>query len=366
MKKNPDSLREMGARAVGLVLEAAGADRVDSLYLGNMLSDELQGQKHTAALIADAAGLSDLEALDIRAATATGAAALRMAYLSVASGQAELSIAAGVEKMSDGDARQALARALDAETEIPAGETLLSMNARLMQLYLDAHKLEYESFAPFAVNAHANAVTNPLALFRREIDLETVKNSKLVAPPMRLYDCAPVCDGAAAVMLAPTAHARKYTETPVQLLASAASIDRFRIEDRADPLGLTASRLSAEKAFRQADIKPEDIDFFEVHDAFSIMSCLALEACGFAERGQGWRMARDGDIRPGGRLPIATMGGLKARGHPIGATALYQTCEIFQQLTGSAGPNQLKRANRGLLQSIGGAGTTILTHLFGT
>ena len=362
------SLRELGAAAVRRALADAGADRADALFVGNMLADELQGQKHIASLIADEAGLVGAEALQVRAATATGAAALRMAYLAVAGGQAEVAVALGVEKMSSDRPHvvSALAKALDAEREVRSGATLLSQNARLMQLYLDRYRLRITDFDGFALNAHANANHNPNALFHdRVVTAADVDASPVVSAPLRLHDAAPICDGAAAVVVTRTGQARAFTDRPVRMLGASVVTDRFRIEDRDDPLRLAAATRSAHEAFRRANVHRSDIGFFEVHDAFSIMSALILEATGFAEPGYGWRLAADGAIRPDGRLPISTMGGLKARGHPIGASAIYQTCEIVAQLTGRAGANQLADPRVALLQSVGGAGSTVLTHIFG-
>lgn len=363
-KQAPASLRELGVRATRLAIEDAGIDRVDTLYAGNMLSDELQGQKHIASLVASEAGLHGIEALQVRAATATGAAALRMAYFAVASGEAELAVAVGVEKMSTTPPTSALAKALDAELEVPTGATLISQNARLMQAYLDRYGVPYEGFANFAINAHRNAATNPYALFQKEVSGEEVLESRIVNAPIRLFDCSPICDGAAAVVLASNDAAHEFADHPVRILASAVATDWLRVDDRPDPLAVKAARLSAWKAYERAGVGPDDVDFFEVHDAFSIMGCLLLEAAGFAEQGEGWRLAADGEIFREGRLPIATLGGLKARGHPIGATALYQTCEIVRQLTGRAGANQLPQAEFGMLQSVGGVAATVLTHLF--
>lgn len=365
-KVHAAGLREMGAAVTRDALAAAGLERVDALYLGNMLSDELQAQKHVATLVADEAGLAGVEALQVRAATTTGAAALRVAYLAVASGAVETAVAVGVEKMSDQSPIPALAKALDARTEVPDGATMLSQNARLMQRYMARYNVPAEVFVNFSVNAHRNANHNPNALFHsKKVTAEDVLASRVVVPPIRLYDCAPICDGAAAVVLAPTAAARHYTERPVQILASSGATDRFRFADRPDPLHLSASAVSAQMALQQAGLARTAVDVFELHDAFSIISCLQLEAVGFAPPGEGWRLAVENEIAPEGAIPISTMGGLKARGHPIGATALYQTCEIVQQLTGNAGANQVPHARVGLLQSVGGVGSTVLTHLFG-
>ncbi len=365
---SPLSLRQLGAEAVQRAMADAGVDHVDALFVGNMLADELQGQKHLASLIADEAGLRWVEALQVRAATATGAAALRMAYLSVASGQAEVAIALGVEKMSThrDQVISALAKALDAELEVPGGATLLSQNAKLMQLYLERYGRQISDFDGFALNAHANANGNPNALFHdRSVTKATIDAAPVVSAPLRRFDAAPICDGAAAVVLTRTKQARAFHHQPVKMLAASVVTDRFRIADRDDPLVLAASARSAHAAFKRANVHRSDIDFFEVHDAFSIMAALILEAVGYAEPGQGWRLAAEGEIFRDGSIPISTMGGLKGRGHPIGASAIYQTCEVVAQLTGAAGANQLPDPKIGLLQSVGGAGSTVLTHIFG-
>lgn len=365
-KRHEASLRELGAEAVRGALAAGGLERVDALYLGNMLSDELQSQKHVAALVADEAGLAGIEALQLRAATASGAAALRAGFLAVASGWVDTVAVVGVEKMSEQSPVLALAKALDARHEVPEGATMLSQNAQLLQLYCQEYDVSPDAFAEFAVNAHRNARHNPNALFREKlVTRETVLSSRFIVPPLRLYDCAPICDGAAAVVLARTDEAGRYSRQPVRLLASAAATDRFRLADRPEPLRLRAAEASARQALADARITLDEVDFFELHDAFSIMACLQLEAAGFAPPGQGWRLAAEDEIAIEGRIPIATLGGLKARGHPIGATALYQACEIVQQLTGNAGPNQLPSPRIGLQQSVGGGGSTVLTHLFG-
>lgn len=365
-KKTTMSLRQLGAAVVRKAMDDAGVEKVDALFVGNMLGDELQGQKHLGALISDEVGLAGIEALEVQAATATGAAALRMGYLAVASGEADLAVAVGVEKMSEGIATPALAKALDAEREVPNGANLLSMNAELMRLYYQRYKIPQDVLLNFSVIAHQNARHNPNALFHNQaVTLRQARASRVIYPPLRLLDCSPVCDGAAAVILAPTEHARAYTKYPVKILASSVATDRFRLADRADPLWLEAAHTSAQKAFRLANVNRDDVSLFEVHDAFSITACLLLEAVGFCKPGQGWQLANEKQIGIKGKLPISTMGGLKARGHPIGATALYQTCEILLQLTGRAGKNQVRNAKIGLLQSVGGVASTVVTHVFG-
>ncbi len=357
-------LVQMGARATRLAMDDAGVEQVDALYVGNMMADELQNQKHLGALIADAAGLVGVEALEAGAASAAGAAALRLGYLAVASGDLDLVAVLGVEKMSEGAAVPALSKALDGKLEVPIGATMISRNAELMQMYMQAYDVPEDAFVNFAVNAHNNGRHNPNALFRKRVSARKVRNSRVVSGPLRLYDASPLCDGAAAVILAPTEQARAFSQHPVKMLSCTVATDHFRIEDRPNPLWLQAAENSAREAMLRANVHLNDIDIFEVHDAFSIMATLQLEAAGFAEPGEGWKLAADKAIYRRGKVPIATMGGLKARGHPIGATALYQTCEIVLQLTGRAGKNQVKKADVAIMQSVGGAAATMLTHIF--
>lgn len=359
------SLRQLGGEAIRRAMEDASVDRVDALFASNMLADEIQGQKHIASLIAEEANLFGVEALQVRAAMAGGAAAIRVAFLSVASGEADLAIAVGAEKMSEGVATPALSKALDAMRDVPDGATMISKNADLKRMYLDRYNVPEDGLVNFPVVAHDNARSNPFALYKKTISPSEVQSSRVIHAPLHLFECSPICDGAAAVVLAPSEQARALNPEPVQLLASSVVNDRFRIDDREDPLQLEAAHRSSHDAYRKANINREDIHLFEVHDAFSIMACLQLEAAGFAEPGQGWRLAVEDEIRLQGQIPITTMGGLKARGHPIGATGLYQACEIVLQLIGRAGANQVRNAEIGMMQSVGGAASTVLTHIFG-
>jgi acetyl-CoA C-acetyltransferase len=233
-----------------------------------------------------------------------------------------------------------------------------------MQRYLYEYKVTRGDFAGFAINAHANGAGNPNAMFRKPISRETFMRSAIVADPIGLLDASPMGDGAAAVILCPTKQAREYTDNAVRVRGSAVATDTLSVHDRRDPLWLQAAEDSSRRAYRQAGVDPADIDFFEVHDAFTIMSALSLEANGFAGRGKGTWLARDGEITPEGKIPITTRGGLKARGHPVGATGLYQIVEAIQQLRGEAGENQLTNARLGMTQNIGGSGATIITHIF--
>jgi len=360
------SLRHLAYDAIKAAMRDAGVERADALYVGNMLSGEISGQSHLGPLIADFAGLRGIEAIKVEGACASGAAAVRLGYLAVASGLQDIAICAAVEKMTDDVGNRltsGLAQAADADYELIHGISFVALNALLMRRYMYEYDVRHEAFAGFSINAHANAVGNPNAMFRRAITAEAFKKAGMVADPINLLDSSPMADGAAAVILCPTEQAREFTDNAVRIAGSAMATDSLSIHDRHDPIWLQAAQDSAERAYRQAGVGPDDIDLFELHDAFSIMSALSLEATGFAERGKGWQLAADGDIRPDGRIPVCTMGGLKARGHPVGATGIYQIAEATQQLRGEAGGCQIPNARLAMAQNIGGSGATIVTHI---
>jgi len=360
------SIRDLGAQAVLAALHDAGIERPDALYVGNMLSGPLASQEQLATLIADWSGLRGIEALKAEAACASGAAALRVGYMAVASGLHDVVVVLGVEKMTDLDGDEAtiaLMNAADAEYEAIHGTTFISLNAMLMRRYMEEYQVPHEAFAGFPVNSHANAVYNPQAMFHQAITRETFVGARMIADPINLFDSAPIADGAAAVVLCAAERARELVPHPVRIAASSVATDSVALHDRHDPLFLAAVYNSAMKAYRQAEIGPQDIDLFELHDAFSIIAALSLEASGFAPRGQGTRLAADGEIGPHGRVPIATMGGLKARGHPVGATGLYQVVEAALQLRGEAGKNQVPDAHWAMTQNVGGVGGTAFTHI---
>ncbi len=359
------SLRDLAVDAIAAALKDADVERVDALYVGNMLSGELTAQQHLGTLIADWAGLGNIEAVKVEAADASGAAAIRLGYIGVASGVQDLVVVCGVEKATDTDAEitnAAWSSATDAEYESVHGLTMAGISGLLMQRYMHEFGLRREDFAPFAVNAHRNGVNNPCAMFRSPISVEAFVKAGMVADPIGMFDAAPLCDGAAAVVLCPGEHAGKSGGKPVRIRASVMATDRLALHSRRDPLFLQAASLSAHRAYQQGGVAPSDIDLFELHDAFTIVAALCLEACGFAERGKGTWLARDGEITLQGRIPISTMGGLKARGHPIGATGVYQIVELVTQLRGEAGANQID-CHLGMAQSIGGSGATAVTHI---
>ena len=360
------SLKELAGEAVQAAIADAQVERVDALYVGNMLSGVLNGQEHLGALVSDWVGLRGVEAVKIEAACGSGAAALRLGYVAVAGELADFVVVAGVEKMTDRPSNQvtaALAMASDGDFEAQNGLSFVALNALLMRRYMHEYGLQHRDFAPFAINAHKNAVANPNALFPHPVTTEEFCTARMIADPVNLLDSSPVCDGAAAVVLCPTEIARSLAARPVVIRASASATDTLALHDRRDLLGLEGVAASAAKAYRQAGVTPQDIDLFELHDAFTIMSVLSLEACGFAPRGGGVRLGAEGDIAIGGQIPITTMGGLKARGHPVGATGIYQIIEVVQQLRHQAGPNQVRDASLGMAQNIGGSGATVVTTI---
>lgn len=367
------SARELAYEAISSSMADAGIERADALFVGNMLSGSLLDQEHLGTLVADFCGLHGIEAAKVEAACASGAAALRVGTMAVASGFHDIVIVAGLEKMTDTvgkDTTAGLATAADAEYEALHGVSFVGLNALIMQRYMYEYDVPLDAFAGFSINAHRNGANNPNAMFQEPITLEDYLRAPAIATPINIMDSSPVCDGAAAVVLVPTEWAHRFTtghhRGAVQILASASANDTLAVHDRRDPLFLEAAQISSQKAYRQAGISPEELDLFELHDAFTIMTALSLEANGFARRGEGWRMAHEGEIGIHGRIPISTMGGLKSRGHPVGATGIYQIVECVLQLTGQAGANQVPNARLAMAQNIGGSGATVITHILGT
>lgn len=361
------SLRELAGDAALAALLDSGLARTDAIYVGNMMSGSANHQQHLGAYIADWIGMRGSEALRLEAACSSGAAAFRSAVIAVASGQIETALAVGVEKMTDSPVNEItveLATAADADWEAGQGLSFVALNALIMQRYMYEYGWKKEDFAPFAVNAHANAMHNPFARFHEPTTIEAYLKAPMVADPINLMDASAIGDGAAACVVVPLEIFNgQPTHRIVKVLASAAATDTIAVDHRKDPLWLKAANLSSTQAYTQAGITSSDIDFFELHDAFSIMAVLSLEANGFSERGKGPRLALDGDILPNGKIPIATRGGLKARGHPVGATGMYQIVEAVQQLRGEAVGSQVENAHIGMTQNIGGSGSNIITHI---
>ncbi len=358
------SIRDIAADAVLQALHDAGREAAEGVFVGNMMSGIINSQGNLGPLVADWSGQRGGDAVKVEAACASGAAAFRSGLMAVASGELGSALVVGVEKMTDRTPHEvtaALATASDADYELDMGVSFVGLNAMIMRRYMYEYGWKHADFAPFAINAHANAVHNPYARLRHKITLEDFEKSAMIATPINLMDASPIGDGAAAVYLVPAEEVAAGAR--IRVAASASATDTIAIHDRREALFLSAAYKSVQEAYRQAGVGPEDIDVFELHDAFTIMSALSLEACGFAERGKGVQLGLEGEIAPSGRIPLTTRGGLKARGHPVGATGVYQIVEVAQQLRGECGETQVPEAHIGMAQNIGGSGATIITHI---
>lgn len=363
--------RYMARTAIAEAMRSASIEPADvtALFVGNMLAGILAQQQQLGPLFADVAGLRGVESMTLEAACGSGAAAVRVGYSAIAGGLHDVVVVCGAERMTQAardDITAALATAADWELEGVHGASFISLNARLMSLYMERYGVRAEQFAPFAIAAHTNAMNNPNALLHKPLDRTGYMNSRLLSPPVRLMDAPPTCDGAAAVVLATEDVARAAARggsQPVEIIASAVGTDSLAIDKRVDKLKLAAAEISSRRAFSQAEVSHDEIDIFELHDAYTVITALSLEAAGFAEPGQALRLGEEGVINIDGRLPISTMGGLKARGHPVGATGVYQIVETVMQLTDRAGRNQVANARTAIVQNIGGTGATVVTHI---
>jgi acetyl-CoA C-acetyltransferase len=362
------SLRELALEAIQAARADAGGLRPQALYAANMLAPALSGQTHLGALLADFAGLRGIEAASFEAAGASGGVALRQAYLAVRSGLIDVALVVGVEKVTDRvgpSVEAAMAMSADADHEAIQGLTPAAQAGLMMRRYLHETGAPAEALAGFSLTAHANAVHSPHAFLRKAISLEEYRSAPPVNDPLTIYDIAPLADGAAALILARReALTAAGDHAYVHVIGSSVSIAALALHDQPDVLGLDAAEQSAQRAYQQAGLGPEEIDVFELHDAYSIYAALALEASGFAPHGHGWRLATDAETGLRGRIPAMTFGGSKARGEVGGATGLYQAAEVVLQVQGRAGANQVPDARVGMAQCIGGAGATAATHIF--
>ena len=361
------SLRDLALMALEAAIQDAGGLRPDILFVGNMVAPAASHQAHLGALISDYGGLAGIEASTIEAGGASGGAALRMGYLSIKSGEAKVALVLGIEKVTDqlgpgAEAIQSLGE--DSDYEAVHGLTPNAQAALLMRRYMHEYRITHDAFAGFPIVAHANAVTNSHAMYHNRVTLEAYQQADPISDPLTLFDTAPVADGAAALILTqsdllPSA----YSQPLVRITGSSLVTDRLAIHDRLDPLAFDAARRSVERACRQAGILPGDVDLFELYDSYSIVAALSLEAAGLAKRGEGWKLAQDGKLNRDGEMPIATLGGLKARGNPGGATGVYQAVEAALQLRGEAGANQVANAKRALIQCLAGPASSSVTHV---
>ncbi|MDR2830230.1 MAG: thiolase domain-containing protein [Methanobrevibacter sp.] len=360
------SFRQLIAEAGLSAIEDSNiqGDDIDAMYIGNMTAGLFIQQEHIASLIADHTGLNPIPCTRVEAACASGGLALRQGIMAVASGYHDIVISAGVEKMTDVvDPTPAIATASDQEWEAKIGATFPSLYAMMARRHMHEYGTTREQLAMFSVINHENGSKNPRAQFPFKITVDQVLNSSKVADPLRLLDCSPVTDGAAAIILAPAEDAHKYTDTPVHVKASAQASGTIALHDRRDITTIDSTKIAAKKAYEMANLTSEDIDTVEVHDCFSINGILAIEDLGFVEKGEGGKAVEEGMTQNGGKIPVNPSGGLKSRGHPLGATGIAQTAEIVWQLRGEAGKRQVDGAEIGMTHNVGGTGGTSAVHI---
>ncbi|MDD5111725.1 MAG: thiolase domain-containing protein [Candidatus Altiarchaeota archaeon] len=358
-------ITEAGSKAI---IDAGidGKD-IDAVYVGSMTPGRLIGQEHVGALVADYAGLTGIPATRVEAACASGGLALHQAFLAIKSGLYDIVVVGGVEKMTDVStehATVALAGAADQEWEGFHGITFPGLYAMMARRHMIDYGTTEEQISMVAVKNHANGKLNPNAQFQYEVTLEDVLHSSMVADPLRLLHCSPITDGAATVVLASSEKAKKLCERPIWVRGSAIATDTLSLHERKSITRVEASIVAGKKAYEMAGVKPDDIDFAEVHDCFTIAEILAIESLGFCKMGEGGKTTENGETRIGGRIPINTSGGLKAKGHPVGATGIAQAIEATWQLRGQAEKRQVKGAKVGLAQNVGGSGATCTVHIF--
>jgi acetyl-CoA C-acetyltransferase len=340
---------------------------IQAVYGGCMSSGRLAGQEHVGALLADFLGLNPIASTRCEAACASGGVALRSGYLAVASGMYDVVAVGGVEKMTDFDAADvavALGGAGDQENELFFGATFPALYALMARRHMLDYGTTEEMMASCSVKNHANAVENPYAQYRNKITIEEVMGSGPIATPLKLLDCSPITDGAAAVILCASERARKYCKEPVEVIASAQASDSIALANRKSMTELAATKVAAADAYRQAGLAPKDIDVAEVHDCFTIAEIMAIEDLGFFPKGAGGRASLDGETALNSKVSINTSGGLKACGHPVGATGVKQAVEIYWQLQGRAGKRQARDAKVGMTHNVGGSGATAVVHLY--
>lgn len=356
---------EAGIRAV----EDAkiSGENITAGYVGTMASGKLIGQEHIGALIADYMGLNPIPITRVEGACASGSLALRQGVMAVASEMHDIVVVGGVEKMTDLGAAgvsDALGGAGDQEWELFMGATFPGLYALMAKRHMHEFGTTEEMMASAAVKNHKHGSKNPYAQFQKEISIDDVLNSKMVADPLKVFDCSPITDGAAAVILAPLEIAESYTKKPVEVAASGQASDTIALDNREKLSEISATRFAAEKAYRRAGITAKDIDVAEVHDCFTIAEIMAIEDLGFFKKGEGGRATMDGKTTFGGDIVVNTSGGLKAAGHPVGATGIKQAVEITWQLRGDAGERQVKDAEIGLSHNVGGSGATVVVHVY--
>lgn len=359
------SIKDIFVEAALKAIEDANVDHIDSMYVGAMSPGLFVGQEHLGAVLADYLGVNPIPATHVESACASGGVAFRQAILEVASGASEIVLAGGVEKMTDGaDVTDTLATAADQEYEVYNGVTFPGLYAMIARAHMHQYGTTREQLAAVAVKNHRNGAKNPNAQFRSEITPEQVMNSTMVADPLRLLDCSPVSDGGAAVIVASMDVAKKLQKNPLRVIASSQASDSIALHSRKSITTLNSVVKAAERAYRMVDVKPTDINLVEVHDCFTIAEIVVTEDLGFFEKGKGGQAALDGQTSlECNIIPVNTSGGLKSKGHPVGATGIAQIIELYEQLNGKAGARQVPNAHLGMAQNMGGSGASCVIHI---
>ncbi|MCI4407922.1 MAG: thiolase domain-containing protein [Thermofilum sp.] len=363
-------IRDLMVEAALNAIKDAGIEKkeIEAIFVGNMSSGYLQGQEHLGSLLATWLGIPGVAANKVEAACASGGAAVHNAFLAVKSGVYDCVLVVGVEKLTDAitsDATDALIMAEDQEYVAFTGASFVALNAFVYRAYMKKYQAKQEDIALFAVHDHKYAANNPLAQYQKPITLEEVLKSPMVADPVRLLESAPLGDGSAALVLCSEKKLKELQnrDVLVELAGSSVSTEIFSVHDRTDLTSIGATVKASRKAFQMAGVEPKNVNVVEVHDAFTVLGVIHLEDLGFAERGSGWKLLKEGQLEKDGKIPTNTMGGLKARGHPVGATGVYQVYDVVTQLRGEAGKNQVDGAEVGLAQNVGGVGGTVAVNI---
>lgn len=356
-------LRTLGVEAVQAALSNANAraDQTEAFYLGNFAGPSFVGQNHLAPYVAAAAGIHGVPCTRFEAACASSGSAFFHAVSAVAAGIYDVVVVAGVEVMSSQSTprvTEILASAGDTRGEVLAGATFPALFAMIARRHMYQFGTTREQLASVAVKNHANGFHNPLAHMRKKITLEQALAGKPIAEPLTVYDCSLISDGAAAVVIVPMERAGEFTSKPIRIRGIAQASDSFALEEKDDITTFRANRLAAERAYRMSGTTPDNIDLAEVHDCFTIAEIVAMEDLGFCPRGEGGPYVQSGATGIGGERPVNTSGGLKSKGHPVGATGVGQICDLVQQMRGEAGGRRIKRHSLGLAQNLGGSGAT--------
>jgi len=355
---------EAGTKAI-LDANIRGRD-LDAIYLGNMSAGRFIGQEHVAAMVSGELGLS-IPAVRVEGACASGGLALRQGLFSILSGQHDIVLVGGAEKMTDlttNSVTSSLMGAADQEWESYYGVTFPSLYAMIARRHMHEFGTTREQIAKVAVKNHRNGILNPVSQFKKEITVEQVINSPMVADPLTLFDCSPITDGATVLILCKAELAKKYIDDPIYIVGSGQASDTLALHDRRSLTTLDATVKAAQEAYKQTGLTSKDIDLVEVHDCFTIAEIVATEDLGFCKKGEGGKLLDEKATEIGGRIPVNTSGGLKSVGHPVGATGIKQAVEVVLQLKGKAGKRQVKDAKIGLTHNVGGSGATAVVHIF--